>query len=336
MFYFFIIKFLLLFSSNAISGDTFKIAFGSCINEEKEIPIWDSIEKFNPNVFVFLGDNVYGDRQLGIPVRLNDSLKSLENAYSNLNRHKERFNQFNLLMTWDDHDYGYNDFGKDYPYKIQSKKLFLDFWEVKKNDPRRSNKDGIYYAKDFKVADHHIKFILLDTRFNRSALERNTNRNIKKKYIPTTNLEKTILGENQWKWLKNNLKEKVDLLIIASSIQVLPQKHGWEKWANFPHERKKLLDLISTTDNKVILLSGDRHFGAIYETRDKDNKLVEFTSSGLNTYRNARDPIENAVSVQSYSGYNFGGIEINFASRKINGGIYDGNGNKRISKKLGF
>ena len=35
-------------------------------------------------------------------------------------------------MTWDDHDYGYNDFGKDYPYKIQSKKLFLDFWEVKK------------------------------------------------------------------------------------------------------------------------------------------------------------------------------------------------------------
>ena len=83
-------------------------------------------------------------------------------------------------MTWDDHDYGYNDFGKDYPYKIQSKKLFLDFWEVKKSDPRWSNEDGIYYAKDFKVAENHIRFILLDTRFNRSALERNTNRNIKK------------------------------------------------------------------------------------------------------------------------------------------------------------
>ena len=64
---FFIIKFFLI-SSNAISGDTFKIAFGSCLNEEKEIPIWDSIEKFNPNVFVFLGDNVYGDRQFGIPL----------------------------------------------------------------------------------------------------------------------------------------------------------------------------------------------------------------------------------------------------------------------------
>ena len=82
MFYFFIIKFFLFLPTYAISSDTFKIAFGSCINEEKEIPIWDSIEKFNPDVFVFLGDNVYGDRQFGIPVRLNDSLKSLENAYS--------------------------------------------------------------------------------------------------------------------------------------------------------------------------------------------------------------------------------------------------------------
>ena len=116
----------------------------------------------------------------------------------------------------------------------------------------------------------------------------------------------------------------------------MPQKHGWEKWANFPHERKKLLDLITKKNNKVIILSGDRHFGAIYETRDKDNKLVEFTSSGLNTYRNARDPIENVVSVQSYSGYNFGGIEINFMSRKINGGIYDRDGKKRISKALSF
>ena len=60
MFYFFIIKIFLLLSSNAISGDTFKIAFGSCLNEEKEIPIWNSIEKFNPNVFVFLGSDKKG------------------------------------------------------------------------------------------------------------------------------------------------------------------------------------------------------------------------------------------------------------------------------------
>ena len=336
MTYFFIIKFFLLLSPNAISDDTFKIAFGSCLNEEKEIPIWDSIEKFNPNVFVFLGDNVYGDRQFGIPVRLNDSLKSLENSYSILNKHKKKFNQFDLLMTWDDHDYGYNDFGKDYPYKIQSKKLFLNFWEVKKSDPRWSNEDGIYYAKDFKVAKNHIRFILLDTRFNRSALERNTDRNIKKKYIPTTNVEKTILGETQWKWLKNSLDEKVDLFIVASSIQVLPQKHGWEKWANFPHERQKLLDLISKTDGKVILLSGDRHFGAIYETKDKINKLFEFTSSGLNTFRNARDPIEKGVTGKTFSGYNFGGIEINFKSKRLIGEIYDIEGNARISEELSF
>ena len=38
-----------------------KITFGSCISQDKEQPIWDSIIKEESEAFIFMGDNVYGD-----------------------------------------------------------------------------------------------------------------------------------------------------------------------------------------------------------------------------------------------------------------------------------
>ena len=67
------------------------------------------------------------------------------------------------------------------------------------------------------------------------------------------------------------------MFIILSSIQVLATEHGYEKWANFPHEREKLINLIQRKKN-VLILSGDRHRGAIY----KHNKIIEITASSLN------------------------------------------------------
>ena len=50
----------LLFCNFTIAK-TYKIAFGSCLDQEDPQPIWNSIKKENINSFVFLGDNVYGD-----------------------------------------------------------------------------------------------------------------------------------------------------------------------------------------------------------------------------------------------------------------------------------
>ena len=40
---------------------TFSIAFGSCSSEESDLPIFNNIVKHQPNLFIFLGDNIYGD-----------------------------------------------------------------------------------------------------------------------------------------------------------------------------------------------------------------------------------------------------------------------------------
>ena len=38
-----------------------RIAFGSCANQDKPQPIWETIARAEPDLFLFIGDNVYGD-----------------------------------------------------------------------------------------------------------------------------------------------------------------------------------------------------------------------------------------------------------------------------------
>ena len=47
--------------TNLIIADTYKIAFGSCLDQEYPQPIWEAIKNENIDSFIFLGDNVYGD-----------------------------------------------------------------------------------------------------------------------------------------------------------------------------------------------------------------------------------------------------------------------------------
>ena len=38
-----------------------KIAFGSCAHESQPQPVLDLVVKHKPDIFVYLGDNIYGD-----------------------------------------------------------------------------------------------------------------------------------------------------------------------------------------------------------------------------------------------------------------------------------
>ena len=40
-----------------------KIAFGSCSNQNKPQPILDTVVAKNPDLFIYLGDNIYGDTE---------------------------------------------------------------------------------------------------------------------------------------------------------------------------------------------------------------------------------------------------------------------------------
>jgi hypothetical protein len=51
------------------------------------------------------------------------------------------------------------------------------------------------------------------------------------------------------------LRQPADVRVIVSSIQVLPDDHRFEKWGNFPAERRRLLALIRATGGVPALLA---------------------------------------------------------------------------------
>lgn len=253
----------------------FTIAFGSCNKQNKTNVLWQEIEKNNPNLWIWGGDIIYSDTENM------SKMKSDYEVQLNQKGYKALSTSIPILATWDDHDYGINDGGAEFPKKQEAQQLFLDFLGVSDNNPRRKQ-EGIYYSKEFNNSKGKIKIILLDTRYFRTKL---TKAQGKKRYVPNKNDEGTILGETQWSWLENELKNsKANFNIIVSSIQVLSSEHGFETWGNFPHEVDKLKEIIISSKAKgVLLLSGDRHISEFSQTEvdELPYKLTDFTSSGL-------------------------------------------------------
>lgn len=264
-----------------------RIAFGSCAKQDKPQPIWGAVVDTKPQHFVFLGDNIYADTEDMEVMRAKYALLGQQPGYIKLKA------TCPVHATWDDHDYGGNDAGAEYPKKKESQRLFLDFFEVPKDDPRRT-REGVYSAQVFGPPGKRVQLILLDARYFRSPLKTGfkpgePGEGSRGKYAPNTDPDATVLGKAQWKWLEKQLKIPAELRLIGSGVQVVTDEHGSEMWGNFPLERKRLFKLIKDTGaNGVVFLTGDRHLAEISKL-PADHKdgvgypLFDVCSSSLNT-----------------------------------------------------
>ena len=307
-----------------------RIAFGSCADQAKPQPIWDAILAYRPELFIFAGDNVYGDFNSEDAANLKRAYETAE-GIAGYNRLRETIAH---LAVWDDHDYGINDGGGDFPHKAVAKELFLKFWKVPATDVRRG-REGIYDSSIIGPPGMRVQIILLDLRWFRSPLKVTDKRGApgKERYVPDPDPAKTMLGPVQWAWLAGELRKPAELRLIVSSTQVLAEGHGWERWGNMPLERQKLLDTIRDSGAKgVVLLSGDRHVGALYrETPPGLYPLYEVTSSGLNmVFWEAREPGPNRLGAL-YAAANFGIVDIDWPEHKIMLALRDVYGNTQRS-----
>ena len=284
---------LLLTTFSIHSQETYKIALGSCLHQDHPAPIWDAVKDNNIDSFFFLGDNIYGDVPSGLPWKLKRSYDKQKKVLPSWLMSKQ------IHVIWDDHDYGKNDGGGSYRFKEYAQDLYIDFWDIPDNDPR-ANREGIYYQQLQNINGLRVLFVGLDTRYFRSNIEEKDD-----VYLPNLEPDATFLGDKQWEWLKDTLKQEHDLLIMASSIQVLATEHRFEKWSNIPSERNKLLTLLESLDSKVIVVSGDRHRAGLYQYND----ITEITASSLNrpTYSEETDSL---LLGKTYTENNFGLISI--------------------------
>lgn len=248
------------------------IAFGSCNKQDSPQPLWEPILANNPDVWIWLGDNIYGDTE-DMDLMKKKYGQQLENE-----GYQKLIASTSIVGTWDDHDYGKNDAGKEYPKKKESRELMYNFLGVEKSSKLRK-REGAYSAHIYGENDNTVKVILLDARYFRDELRKDDDG----AYIP--NLSGSILGESQWEWLENELeKNDATITLIGSGIQIIPEEHPFEKWENFPNERERLFELLGRTETKgAILLSGDRHIAEIskLEVEGMGYPLYDVTSSGL-------------------------------------------------------
>ena len=296
-----------------------RIAFGSCADQQKPCPIWGTIANYKPDRLLLLGDNIYADLVEGqlkpaTPERIAGAYKELER----LPEFQRLRSQTTLMATWDDHDYGNNDAGVEWQHKDVAAKLFHDFLRIPENSERRKQR-GIYYSEIVGPPGKRVQFLMLDTRYFRSELDKGSQPMPgfrARPYVAADDDKATMLGDEQWKWLESELRKPAEVRLIASSIQVLSNDHPFEKWGNFPRERQKLFDTIRKAEaSGVIILSGDRHLGDISVDPDAVGyPLYDITASGLNQANSGwRRPEPNALEVAQLAyGNHFGAIEIDW------------------------
>ncbi|XP_047082122.1 uncharacterized protein LOC124692738 [Lolium rigidum] len=277
-----------------------RIAFGSCANQSAPQPVWEAILGFDPQVFIWLGDNVYGDNKRPSRVfgreRTVGPWRNLPRFYPATEEELRRKYELGkavpgyaklretaqVIGTWDDHDYGLNDAGKEYSGKVFSQRLMLDFLDEAEDSSRRKQA-GVYASYMYGPEGKRVKVIMLDTRYHRDPLLS----------------DGTILGDPQWQWLERELHgPPSEITIIGSSIQVVSNLSATtgplfyvESWARFPRERERLFRLIdSSKRNGVLFISGDVHFGEIARFDcGAQYPLYDITSSGLT------QSVENSV-----------------------------------------
>ncbi len=277
------------------------IAFGSCNRESLPQPMWPVIAENQPDLWIWGGDNIYGDSNDADVITAKYQKQLDQPNYAAFRK------QFPIVGTWDDHDYGWNDAYGTYPLKTVTQGLALDFMDVPANDPRRQ-REGIYGAYDFGPEGQRVKVILLDNRYFSDNHRKDEN--------------PQLLGDAQREWLANTLSQSTaQIHILVSGTQIISEEHRHEKWANFPTDRSWLLKFIrEEAIPGVICISGDRHIHEISVLQEEDAPypLVDITSSGLtHSWESFKgEPNKHRVG-EVFKEFGFGTLEINWDSQPV-------------------
>ncbi|MCO8121796.1 alkaline phosphatase D family protein [Stieleria sp. TO1_6] len=315
-----------------------RILFGSCIEQDQPAPILATMAREQADLLLFLGDNIYANTEDA------DEMHRKYQELAAMPEFQQLIKPIDVMAVWDDHDYGVNDGGADFKFKVGAQQQFVDFWSQAKQ-LRFKPGPGVYSSRVFGPVGRRVQVILLDTRYFRSPLKKGERR-LGGPYLPDADATKTMLGEAQWNWFETQLQQPAEIRLIGSGIQCLPSAAGQETWANLPLERQRLLDLVQSarsgpSASLVALLSGDRHWSELsMVATDQMPPLYELTSSSLNQNHPRGTPTENThrANPRTYHKPNYGLATIDWTGKKpsLTLEIRDQEGQTQLSQPVEF
>jgi len=283
---------------------SFTFALGSCafISEEKydrkgppyggDYQIFESIAKTNPDLMLWMGDNVY----------LREVDWNTRNGYLYRYTHSRAIPEMQELLAkthhyaiWDDHDYGPNNANSSWTHKDFALESFDLFWA---NNPAKI--DGVK-GNTFQFQYVDCDFFMLDNRTYR------TEPNLK-------GVKETMLGKKQLTWLFSALERSyAPFKFVVVGSPFLNSIAKYENYAHYKEEKAEILDFIEKNDIQgVIFLTGDKHSSELDSlTLKNGQEIYDFTVSPFTSgvYNNCSGN-DNLVPNTCFPERNFATIKV--------------------------
>ena len=243
----------------------FTVAFGTCARYGKDRvqPIWNAVAQRSPDLFFWLGDNMYGDA-LDPDILFEEYMRQRDVA-----SWLPVMRGIPQLAVWDDHDFGLNNSDRTNPVREASLEVFKQVWA----NPQYGVPEtpGVFFNYRYGGVD----FFFLDDRYYRDPNE-----------SPDTP-EKTHLGKAQLAWLEEGLagSRAAFKIVLSGGGWTTAKGEGGDSWSAYLHERNALFDFIRDKQiSGVVLISGDTHVGelnAIPRSEQGGYDLYDLCSSPL-------------------------------------------------------
>jgi alkaline phosphatase D len=269
----------------------FTVALGSCayVNETEfdrpgtpyggEYEIFNAIAAKQPDVMLWLGDNVYYRE----PDFYSAAFMRHRNAHTRaLPEMQPLLGRAHNYAIWDDHDYGPNNSDRTYSKKREALQIFKDYWL----NPSYGIEEapGVFF--NFTWAD--VDFFMLDDRYHRSP----------DNYPDVP--DKVMFGKEQMRWLKEALvSSRAPFKIIAGGNQMLNPQIGDESFSAYKNEYAELLNWIKSNDVwGVLFLSGDIHRTELIRLENPDfYPFYDYSNSPLTSGTYSADQVQANSSV---------------------------------------
>jgi phosphodiesterase/alkaline phosphatase D-like protein len=233
---------------------SFTFAAASCALSGSNGTVFDAIRENDPLFFMATGDMFYNNISKNDPELY---LNAYTAALTMPAQAKMRLNS-PVVYMWDDHDFGPNNSDRDSPSKEAAQ---LSYRHLTPSYPLVVNGETgpVYHA--FTVG--RVRFIMTDLRSERSPAS------------DPDNAEKTMFGEEQKAWFKQELLAANGVYPLIVWVQAVPwianPSTGADHWGMYTTEREEIANFIADNDIEgILMISGDAHMLAIDDGTHSD------------------------------------------------------------------
>jgi phosphodiesterase/alkaline phosphatase D-like protein len=269
-----------------------RLVVGADINGSGPQRIFSQIGDLKPEFMLFLGDQVYADT--AEPTR--DGYAAFYRHNWNIKHLRPMLQNVPAFMIWDDHEIEDN-FSPGKSERYAPARAAYELY-VQEHNPAPYRSDVLYYT----LRSGDVAFFVLDERRYRSSDE-----------LPDEQ-SKTMLGARQKDDLVDWLTcESAKLKVIVSPVIWSDwAMTGDDAWSAFATEREELLGYIANADvGKVLFLSGDQHWSAVFRFLRDGYTFYEFLPTPLSKTRAVAPTAEtDEILARDDDNFVFGVVDI--------------------------